>query len=449
MCCREVRGGQGMSDLRPPGEGEEEGGGLSPVGTPDPPTASSTDVAPTREGRRRPRDQPPPCTTPHPEEQPTVASSSSSVLQGGWGYWGSWGKTLLSTATATANTVGQGLTQVMEKAETSLGIPSPAQLSSQVQEEEKTTGEARGEPDGQNAEGPSAVAMGLLSSLSSVVQSTSKTVISGGLDALEFIGKKTMDVMAEGDPGFRRTKSLMTRPSTLSQVLREAKQQEECRGPGGPGGPGPERRVVHYGRLFEDFQGLAHLEALEILSRESQAKVACVLSTLSGEQLAELRGDLELLRDSCCLEELDEEQLDDKQDVDSSEIEEELAAALERLDMSSSAGRLREEVHAAAISSLAEVTARSIQHLLRAGEKILLLPEQEAQRRSSLEQSQALAQVTVVLCKEISLLSKKFTSCLTFTGASNSASYLQDAFQLLLPILQISHINRTSGAPLQ
>jgi len=51
-----------------------------------------------------------------------------------------------------------------------------------------------------------------------------------------------------------------------------------------------------------------------------------------------------------------------------------------------------QEVHAAAISSLAEVTARSIQHLLRAGEKILLLPEQEAQRRSSLEQSRALAQ---------------------------------------------------------
>lgn len=45
-----------------------------------------------------------------------------------------------------------------------------------------------------------------------------KTVLTGGLDALEFIGKKTMDVIAEGDPGFKKTKGLMIRNATLSQV---------------------------------------------------------------------------------------------------------------------------------------------------------------------------------------------------------------------------------------
>lgn len=43
-------------------------------------------------------------------------------------------------------------------------------------------------------------------------------MITGGLDALEFIGKKTMDVIAEGDPGFKKTKGLMNRNATLSQV---------------------------------------------------------------------------------------------------------------------------------------------------------------------------------------------------------------------------------------
>lgn len=43
-------------------------------------------------------------------------------------------------------------------------------------------------------------------------------MISGGLDALEFIGKKTMDVIAEGDPGFKKTKGLINRNATLSQV---------------------------------------------------------------------------------------------------------------------------------------------------------------------------------------------------------------------------------------
>lgn len=44
-------------------------------------------------------------------------------------------------------------------------------------------------------------------------------MITGGLDALEFIGKKTMDVIAEGDPGFKKTKGLMIRNATLSQVV--------------------------------------------------------------------------------------------------------------------------------------------------------------------------------------------------------------------------------------
>lgn len=45
-----------------------------------------------------------------------------------------------------------------------------------------------------------------------------KSVISGGLDALEFIGKKTMIVLAETDPGFRKTKTLMQKTASLSQA---------------------------------------------------------------------------------------------------------------------------------------------------------------------------------------------------------------------------------------
>ena len=47
-----------------------------------------------------------------------------------------------------------------------------------------------------------------------------KSVISGGLDALEFIGKKTMTVLAESDPGFKKTKTLMQKTATLSQAGR-------------------------------------------------------------------------------------------------------------------------------------------------------------------------------------------------------------------------------------
>ncbi|EGW15299.1 Protein NOXP20 [Cricetulus griseus] len=62
----------------------------------------------------------------------------------------------------------------------------------------------------------------MLSALTNVVQNTGKSVLSGGLDALEFIGKKTMNVLAESDPGFKRTKTLMERTVSLSQVELES-----------------------------------------------------------------------------------------------------------------------------------------------------------------------------------------------------------------------------------
>ncbi|CAF97289.1 unnamed protein product, partial [Tetraodon nigroviridis] len=404
--------------------------------------------------------------------------------QGGWGYWGSWGKSILSTATATVATVGQGLTQVIEKAETTLGIPSPTELSAQVEQEQREQGETcSSDADTAATDGSAAVggAMGMLTSLTSVVQSTGKTVITGGLDALEFIGKKTMDVIAEGDPGFKKTKGLMIRNSTLSQVLREAKQREELQTAAEEDKSESDKKVVaHYGMLFDEFQGLSHLEALEILSRQSESKVKSVLTTLSGDEQVQLRAELELIKDSFSLVEFDDEDVDEKKDEDGSEFERELVEALEGLGVTATAEKLSkackstcsqitdmnqpeeeegdevkkgasvEEVHAAAIRSLAELTARSIELFHKLAERILF--------SSCSTEAKVLSQLTVVLCKEISLLSKKFTSCLTAAGtnekgdvlnplitgvfleASNSASYIQDAFQLLLPILEISHI---------
>nr|XP_019952960.1 PREDICTED: protein FAM114A2-like [Paralichthys olivaceus] len=465
----------------------------SPTETPDgssPTTPDvSTDVAPTRRARRRPEAKPA-AEVEEPqkvEEQPPKTTSESTVSQGGWGYWGSWGKSILSTATSTVATVGQGLTQVIEKAETSLGIPSPTEVSAQVEEEEKQQASS---PEGDaSSETDKAVggAMGMFSSLTSVVQSTGKTVITGGLDALEFIGKKTMDVIAEGDPGFKKTKGLMIQNSTLSQVLREAKEQEELQTAERESSDCGKKVVAHYGMLFDEFQGLSHLEALEILSRESESKVKSVLTTLSGDKLLQLRGELESIKESFSLVEFDDDDDDERTDEDGSEFEGELTKALEGLSVSATADKLSkacksassqisdmsrpeeegedgeekktasvEEVHAAAIRSLAELTARSIELFHKLAEMILFC--------SGSAEAGVLSQLTVVLCKEISLLSKKFTSCLTSAGskergdvlnplitgvfleASNSASYIQDAFQLLMPILEISHIQRTADS---
>lgn len=41
----------------------------------------------------------------------------------------------------------------------------------------------------------------------------------GGLDTLELIGKKTIDIITEGDPGLRKKRSAFSEYTTLSQVL--------------------------------------------------------------------------------------------------------------------------------------------------------------------------------------------------------------------------------------
>lgn len=55
-------------------------------------------------------------------------------------------------------------------------------------------------------------------------------------------------------------------------MLREAKEREELQT--AEESSESERKVAaHYGMLFDEFQGLSHLEALEILSRDSESKV--------------------------------------------------------------------------------------------------------------------------------------------------------------------------------
>nr|XP_055036736.1 protein FAM114A2 [Misgurnus anguillicaudatus] len=469
----------------------------------DPSSDSSADVAPAPKTRKRPEHKPAPeeqktSDTPQPAETaPKSSTETTTVSQGGWGYWGSWGKSIISTATATVATVGQGLSNVIEKAETSLGIPSPEELSAQVEEEKEKDGSASSEANKDEEERSSGIsgAMGMISSLTNVVQSTGKTVISGGLDALEFIGKKTMDVIAEGDPGFKKTKGLINRNTTLSQVLREAKEREEQQT--AENVTSETERKAHYGMLFDEFQGLSHLEALEILSRESDTKVKSVLTTLSGEELTKLREELEEIKEPFSLTEFDDEVEDDTRGDDGEEFIKELTDVLQSLHISTSPDKLSkarknafnritnlklqsenpqqeeqeekeqettakkcsvEEAHLSAITSLAEFTARSIEQFHKTAEILLHCNTDEA---NAAEQARVLSQLTIIMCKEISILSKKFTSGLTTIGgnekgevlnplitsvfleASNSASYIQDAFQLLMPVLEVSHIQRT------
>lgn len=259
-------------------------------------------------------------------------------------------------------------------------------------------------------------------------------------------------------------------------------------------------KKTHYGLLFDEFQGLSHLEALEMLSRESEIKVKSILSSLSGEELETLKLELEQLKEAFSLAEFCDEEAEEKKGDE--DFTKEITELFSQLHVSSKPEKLTrarntahewistsltkpltekeeggkqleaetpeqlnnnsvEDIHAFAIRSLAELTACSIELFHKTAALVLHSQKQEV---TAVERSRTLSQMTVALCNELSSLSKEFTTCLTTAGvkekadvlnplitavfleASNSASYIQDAFQLLLPVLEISLIENKTGS---
>ncbi|KAI4542990.1 hypothetical protein MG293_007116 [Ovis ammon polii] len=442
------------------------------------------------------------------QSDPTVDSSPRG---GGWAGWGSWGKSLLSSASAT---VGHGLTAVKEKAGATLRIHSVNSGSSegaQPHDGNEVSQIADAAADQSPAESPptspSSGSRGMLSAITNAVQNTGKSVLTGGLDALEFIGKKTMNVLAESDPGFKRTKTLMERTVSLSQMLREAKEKEKQR----LAQQLTAERTAHYGMLFDEYQGLSHLEALEILSNESESKVQSFLASLDGEKLEVLKNDLISIKDIFAAKLFENEENQEVQGIE--ENKEEFASMLTELlfelhvaatpdklnkamkkahdwveedqtvvsvdvaeeqedktekeekeekpenpeegEKKEKTNKTVEEVYMLSVESLAEVTARCIEQLHKVAELILHGQEEE---KSAQDQAKVLIKLTTAMCKEVASLSEKFTTSLTTVGSNqkaevlnpminsvllegcNSTTYIQDAFQLLLPVLQVSHI---------
>ncbi|KAM5340406.1 protein NOXP20 isoform 2-T2 [Glossophaga mutica] len=428
---------------------------------------------------------------------------------GAWAGWGSWGKSLLSSASAT---VGHGLTAVKEKAGATLRIHGGNSGSSEgVQPDTENGAPQNAAADQSPAEGPpaspSSGSRGVLSAITNVVHSTGKSVLTGGLDALEFIGKKTMTVLAESDPGFRRTKTLMERTVSLSQMLREAKEKEKQR----LAQQLPAGRTAHYGMLFDEYQGLSHLEALEILSNESESKVQSFLASFDAEKLELLKNDLISIKDIFAAKEMEDEENQEEQGSEEKrgEFASMLTELLFELHVAATPDKLNkamkkahdwveddqtivpgdvadeaeektkeeekeekpenpeddrkeergtktvEEVYMLSIESLAEVTARCIEQLHKVAELILHGQEEE---KPAQDQAKVLIKLTTAMCNEVASLSKKFINSLTSVGSDkkaevlnpminsvllegcNSTTYVQDAFQLLLPVLQVSHI---------
>ncbi|KAJ8922724.1 hypothetical protein NQ315_007759 [Exocentrus adspersus] len=405
-------------------------------------------------------------------------TDNQSNLDPKWKGWSNWGvSSILSTATQSVSTltssVSQGLSTVASTIESSIGAPEPAELALSNRAEKKSLPAeiTSSDHNNKNSMGFGLSNIGsLVSGVSKLVESTSTKVISGGLDTLETIGKKTMEVIQEGDPGLKKKRAFLNlegEKPVLSQVLREAKEKAEQENKARQ-----EKhfaKKVNYESIFDDHQGLVHLEALEMLSKQCDMKLQLLFESSSGDALMEIQETLAQVKELCELpNEEDEEQLSLE------ELKERLASAVKELDVNITYDRLismweetecwlnnvnlsicdENELHQQAVETLAQLTAIAVEQFHKAGELLLI-----KDHHSTADEADSLVQLTTTLTSLIGIAASKFSdkmnckavgdsnkesvnSLITniFYEAANSSSYIQDAFQLLVPVIEMGAV---------
>ncbi|XP_065073491.1 protein FAM114A2 [Ochlerotatus camptorhynchus] len=394
-----------------------------------------------------------------------------------WGGWKpSWGGAAVSFLSSASKSVASITTNISQAIESGIGVPNPEELAKR-QAEEKAKLKEDGyvpEEDQHPRVAPSATTdrFGFDQIVSGVTQISSK-VITGGLDTLEGIGKKTMTILQENDPGLLSKR--MNDGVILSQVLREAKEKTEER----------EKNLkqvqkhlykkkLHFETLFDDYHGLVHLEALEMLSKQASLKLDSLLTPLTGKALEDLQETMNEVKELC---ELPDSENDDPDGTHSViELEQKLKEAVTDLDEvkvnfedllkcwqdnldwveDESSPRTSQTIFEKAMHALAQTTALCVLRMHKLAEILLILDH-----HSTANEADALVQLTTVFCWHLSGVAARFSGELSklkgdnqmrrstgedsdnalitniFLEGSNSTSYVQNAFQLFIPILQI------------
>jgi hypothetical protein len=275
-------------------------------------------------------------------------------------------------------------------------------------------------------------------------------------------------------------KELTSGPAVvLSKLLRDAKQQaeESHKQDSKPG--------IHFSSLFDEYQGFVHLEALELLSNECSSKLQSAQVNIEDDhvlkQLQLVKEAFELKEEteekgggssqalnmvSTVLEQLKKLKLPYKAD----KLQKVEADIVKQLD-----GWYQEQVELpppqavfeCGMRGLAQLTSGSIE-LFRKVSELTLLPTTDLSEimPPAIDRSHTLNDMAVTITRGVSFVSTRFAEQLNmcsekaseegeskgtddakslvaslYLEASNCTTYIQDAFQLLQPVLQLNSLS--------
>nr|XP_014103348.2 protein FAM114A2 [Bactrocera oleae] len=421
----------------------------------------------------------------------TITTTMQKPTSGWGGLFGGVVSSVLSTATEglgnITSTVSQGLNQV-------IGVPDPEELARmQAAETTKLQSELK-KPSGvdkndeqkgindnqqhrvQEQQGGTPV-FGL--NIVSGVTTIGTKVLNTGLDTLEGIGKKTMNILQENDPLLMNKRKLLglehDKPN-LSEVLKEAKKDaDHLENALKQMKLEKSREMLRFDLLFENNCGLVHLEALEILSKESLLKLQKLQDAVSGNALKELQETITEVKELMELEDLEGES---DGDYDAEELNAHLISAIEdaelqinfddiisnwrqALDWFKSAPvngthDTVQDFFAKAITLLAEACALQINKLHKIAELLLV-----KEHHSTANEVDCIVQLCKQFTTHLNGLTNRFAATLTgiqldaqteaddiikarvstlFAEMLVALQQIDKAFHLFLPILQIGAV---------
>uniref|UniRef100_A0A336M847 CSON006332 protein n=1 Tax=Culicoides sonorensis TaxID=179676 RepID=A0A336M847_CULSO len=284
--------------------------------------------------------------------------------------------------------------------------------------------------------------------VSGVTQMSSK-VITGGLDTLEGIGKKTFTMIQENVHDVDR--------KGLSDILNEAKIENS------PVEVKVKEKLPQFEIMFDDHGGLVHLEALEILSKQASIKIEMLLSKLAGDELKKMQETLKEVEELSSLSDLSE---NEEGEGNGAQLEDRLLFAVRDLDVELTFSEISEclrninkylsrngskahakDLYEKALDSLAEFTSLGVARYHKLAELLSV-----SEYHSTANEADALVSLTTTLFWQINNIATRFnkifntmensdenTKFITniFLEASHAKSYIQQAFTLFTPILKI------------
>lgn len=257
---------------------------------------------------------------PAPKEETPVKEETSS-----WRSWGAF--SVISNASKTVASITTQVSQSIIDLGQSINIPDPEEMAKIQAEEKKRKQAEKPEEGSSNEEKTTDDSRFNLDNLLSGVTQISSKVVSGGLDTLEGIGKKTINILQESDPNIKtkiRNMSSVNSKPNLSDLLKEAKDRDEI----APSVNDSTPKSVSFEHLLDEYKGLVFLEALEILSNQSKMKIELLMKPLSGKVLKEMEETLDEVKELC---EFESENVDETLTVDN--FQSKLQGAMEDLNV--------------------------------------------------------------------------------------------------------------------